>query len=255
MPENIKAKVQDQFGKTAAAYVGSPLHARSADLQWLLEVAQPRPDQVALDVATGGGHTALALAPHVARVVATDLTPEMLAAAREFHLSQGVTNVEYVPADAEALPFADASFDLVTCRIALHHFPDPVRAVQEMARVLKPGGKALLIDNHVPEDDAADTFINTLEKLRDPSHFRAHRLSELQAFFRQAGLAPTVVKTYPTRVNFAAWTERSATPADVTARCRAMLESAPAAIRTAFAVQDEPLSFALHKVLLLGTKE
>ena len=88
--------------------------------------------------------------------MASDLTPRMLAAARRFIGEQGVTNVEFVVADAEQLPFLDETFSLVTVRIAPHHYADVPRAVREMARVLRPGGRLIVIDNIAPEDDALD---------------------------------------------------------------------------------------------------
>ena len=170
--EAVKARVRDQFGRTAQSYVSSQTHAHGSDLDRLLELAAPQPTDLALDVSTGGGHTALALAPHVGRVVASDLTPAMLAAARRFLTEQGITNVDYVIADAERLPFLDASFDLVTVRIAPHHYADVHAACRELARVLRPSGHLVLIDNVAPEDPELDAFMNDIERRRDPSHVR-----------------------------------------------------------------------------------
>ena len=126
--------VRRQFGAHAQNYVTSPDHAKSDSLDRLVAVLQPQPHWRVLDVATGGGHTALALAPHVREVVATDLTTEMLAAAERHIVGQGVANVSFREADATALPFGDAEFDLVTCRIAPHHFPDCAAFVREKLR-------------------------------------------------------------------------------------------------------------------------
>src|SRR5215217_1678581 len=98
----IKNLVQAQFGAVAERYVTSAIHARGGDLARMIELAQPRGDQRLLDIATGGGHTALAFAPHVREVVATDLTPKMLAAAEAFVRGQAATNVRFEHADAEA---------------------------------------------------------------------------------------------------------------------------------------------------------
>ena len=130
MSDELKAKVQAQFGASSDAYAISDIHAKGESLAILLELVQPQPDWQAVDVATGAGHTALAFAPYVARVVATDLTAEMLAKTAELAAARGLTNVETKPADAEALPFDDASFDLVTCRLAFHHFPNPRQAIR-----------------------------------------------------------------------------------------------------------------------------
>ncbi|MBV8695158.1 MAG: class I SAM-dependent methyltransferase, partial [Ktedonobacteraceae bacterium] len=134
-----KAQVQDYFSRTAESYVASFPHRTGSDLERLIELGEWHSHQQALDIATGGGHTALAVAPHIAQVTVTDLTPIMLEKARAFLLSQGVPNAQFQVADAEQLPFPAASFDRVTCRIAAHHFPNVGQAVQEVARVLKQG--------------------------------------------------------------------------------------------------------------------
>src|SRR5437763_12420964 len=141
-----KTQVQDYFSRTAESYVSSFSHKSGDDLERLIELGEWDGRQQALDIATGGGHTALAVAPRVARITVSDLTPRMLEKAREYLTAQGATNAEFVVADAERLPFADATFDRITCRIAAHHFPNVARSVQEVARVLKSEGIYLLID-------------------------------------------------------------------------------------------------------------
>ena len=129
--DDVKAHSRERFSQFAQGYVNSPTHAQGDDLDRLLEIAAPQADWLACDIATGGGHTALKIAPHVRRMIATDYAPTMLRSARAFIQSQDAPNVDFVPADAETLPFADNSFDLITCRIAAHHFPDIFRFVQE----------------------------------------------------------------------------------------------------------------------------
>src|SRR5579885_3617550 len=194
--EQQKAQVQDYFSRTAEGYVASFSHRAGDDLKRLVELGEWQKGQRALDIATGGGHTALAVAPHVAQVTVTDLTPRMLEKAREFLLSQGVTNAVFQVADAEALPFEDESFDRVTCRIAPHHFPNVEQFVREVARVLKRGGIFLLIDCMAPSEAELDVFDNTVEKWRDPSHGRSCTVEEWQAFFREAGLRIEHIRSY-----------------------------------------------------------
>ncbi|GCE27688.1 putative methyltransferase YcgJ [Dictyobacter alpinus] len=207
--QDQKARVQAYFSRTAASYVTSASHRYGNDLQRLIELGEWEPQDHALDIATGGGHTALAVAPYVARIAVTDLTPTMLETAQTFLLSQGVSNAYFQRADAEALPFADASFDRVTCRIAPHHFPDVGKAVQEVARVLKAGGLFLLIDNIAPDDAALDTFNNTVEKWRDHSHGRSYTQREWETFFTQAGLLIEHTETFRKTHNYDDWTARS----------------------------------------------
>ncbi|PLX95467.1 MAG: SAM-dependent methyltransferase, partial [Desulfuromonas sp.] len=118
-----KEMSRDQYSQVGDAYVRSQTHATGVDLDDLLDMVQPQKDWQVLDVATGGGHTALTLAPHVQQVIAVDLTPNMVETARKFVCDEkGQSNVAFQLADAENLPFENGSFDLVTCRIAAHHF-------------------------------------------------------------------------------------------------------------------------------------
>src|SRR5206468_7582186 len=117
-------------------------------------------------------------------------------------------------ADAEDLPFADATFDRVACRIAPHHFPDIARAVKGVARVLKPGGLFLLIDCMAPGDPELDTFDNTIEKWRDPSHGRSCTAEEWQAFFAEAGLQIEAREFFRKTHFYDDWTLRSQLPAN-----------------------------------------
>src|SRR5262249_55612056 len=141
-----KARVQTQFGGGADAYVQSAGHAGGDDLERLIHWGRQRGAARVLDIATGGGHTALAFAGFTPTVVATDLTLPMLGAARTFIMNQGVAGVHFLAADVEALPFRDESFGVVTCRIAAHHFPELLVAIRQVARVLRRGGSFLVED-------------------------------------------------------------------------------------------------------------
>ena len=232
----VKARVQAAFGAHAAGYVTSEPHASGADLARLVELANPQPADLALDISTGGGHVALALAPHVGRVVASDLTPAMLATARAFLTSRGVTNAEYVIADAERLPFLDATFDLVTVRIAPHHYADAALAVREMARVLRPGGRLVVVDNIAPDDPALDATLDDWERRRDPSHVRSYTRAEWRAFLAASGLRLTHEESGHKLVAFAPWAARMGmADADRAALERDML-AAPEPTRAYFAV-------------------
>jgi ubiquinone/menaquinone biosynthesis C-methylase UbiE len=254
-----KAQVQDYFSRTAEGYVTSASHSSGKDLARLIEIGEWEPQQIALDVATGGGHTALAVAPHVGQIVVTDLTPRMLEKAREYILAQGVTNAQFQTADAEQLPFADASFDRVTCRIAPHHFPDVAKAVQEIARVLQPGGLFLLIDNIVASDPELDQAANTIERWRDPSHVRAYTAEEWEHFFSQAGLQIEYKETMRKSHNYDDWTTRSQLSAEEKTRLEQYILHLDERIQRYFGVkvrEDGHLE-SLHQtesILLKGRK-
>lgn len=255
-----KAQVQQQFGATAAAYVTSRGHASGDDLAQLAAWAAPvgGPDRRALDIATGGGHTALAVAPHFGQVIASDLTPPMLATAAAFIRQQGADNVTFAAADAERLPFASASFDLVTCRIAPHHFTAVAAFVNEVARVLRPGGSFLLEDSIVSDDPEVAAYLNRIEWVRDHSHNRSLSLSEWHQLCTAAGLTITAEAIFPKTHPHADWVARSrTTPADRAELAR-LFREAPSGVRAAFQIAIAPtgeiLSHTDEKVLLCAVR-
>ena len=240
-----------QFGKTAAAYVSSTTHASGADLERLIAVAAPLPGEHALDVGCGVGHTLRRVAPLVAFAVGADATFEMMQAGRDSVVT--APNAAFAQSDATALPFPDASFDLATCRLAAHHFTDPAAAFRDVRRVLRPGGRFVLVDNYAPDDPALDAFISELEKLRDASHVRNHTIVGWRELLEDAGLRTSVEsELMTTKITTEGWLERSQTPADRAAQVRRRLRDAPAAERDAFQITDT--TFAVPKVVILARR-
>ncbi len=225
-----KSLSRKRYARFAEGYVTSKTHAKGTELDRLVEIAQPQPDWTVLDVATGGGHTALKFAPLVAQVIATDITPEMLAGAEAYILYWGVENVTFKPADAEDLPFEAETFDLVTCRIASHHFTDCARFVREGARVLKSGGLLLVQDHVLPEDKPTARYVDAFERVRDPSHNRAYAESEWALMFRVAGLEVEYTTQIIKYHEFLPWAERQGCTPDVIERLVNMMAQAPAAV-------------------------
>lgn len=228
-----------QFGAAAQSYVTSASHAKGEDLQRLVRFAAPKGTERVLDIATGGGHTAIAFAPRVTSVTAIDLTPKMLEAAKTHAAERGATNITFEIADAERLPYAGATFDIVVARIAPHHFADPPGFVREVARVLVRGGLFLLDDNMAPDDDQLDEFMNRFEKWRDPSHVRAYRPSQWRAWMEASGLRVTIdepleLKSYA----FAEWTERMHMPEIERDALERWLLSAPPRCRDYFRLES-----------------
>ncbi len=252
-----KALSQQQFGSHAENYVKSTGHAKGAELDLFLEWASPQPDWHMLDVATGGGHVALKFAPHIEHIIASDLTPAMLEKASEFIQSQGIQHIQFRQADAEKLPFEDGQFDLVTCRIAPHHFEDAFRFMLEVARVLKPNGIFLLQDHVLPEDDKAARYIDSFERLRDPSHHRAYAEYEWRGMFLDAGLMVEATTLINREASLVTWAERMGCDADVIQRLQILLYQVPEAAKEWIkprAVGTPDATFLHQYIILKGRK-
>jgi ubiquinone/menaquinone biosynthesis C-methylase UbiE len=262
-----KDLVKQQFGANAANYATSPVHAKGASLGRLIEVVGPRQDWLALDIATGAGHAAFAFAPHVAHVVASDLTDEMLAVTRKGAAERGLRNVETRTADAEALPFTDASFDLVMCRIAPHHFPDVTKFVAEAHRVLKPGGTFALVDNIAPDIATTPGFdrtalaaaaadYNAFEKLRDPSHGRALAIREWISITQAIGFRIAAQEIARKTMDFATWCQTMSVPAHVVPQLTRMLDEASPALSAFLSPtrDGDSRGFTLAELILIAKK-
>ena len=251
-----KAQVQEFFGAHASAYTTSTVHASGASLERLVAHVAPRGHECVLDVATGTGHNALSFAPHVRQVIGLDLTAAMLAEACSLAGKRDIDNVRFCQGDSERLPFASQSFDVVTCRVAPHHFPDVASAVRAMARVCQAGGCIAIVDNITPEDSDACAYINAWEILRDPSHHWAYPLSQWRQFFQQAGLLLEYEEVVPKPMHFESWATRMGVGATVVAEIRRLLFEAPPRPRERLhpRFEGEEAYFDLTEALFIARK-
>ena len=245
--------VQKQFGRTAAAYVESASHARGEDLDRIVALATEHGGERIVDVGTGVGHTLRRFAPSFRNAVGVDATREMLEAGVGVLAAAGVKNALLVQADATALPIASGSADVVTSRLAAHHFADAAGAFREIARILRPGGLFVLVDNYAPDDPALERFINEIETLRDPSHVRNHTVAGWRDLLEQSGLRNRVDSdTSVTKLTTENWLERSQTPPDRAEEVRRRLRTAPPPAVDAF--QIAATTFAVRKLILVGRR-
>jgi ubiquinone/menaquinone biosynthesis C-methylase UbiE len=248
------ATVKQQFGENAAFYLTHAPHAQGESLERLVALTQPRPDWRMLDIATGGGHVAYTFAPHVGRVWATDITEEMLTQVRAEAGRRKLGNIRTAYAKAEALPFEDASFDLVTCRIAPHHFDSIPDFLREAARVLKPAGTFAMADNVVPEGTVGD-YVNAFERFRDPSHLRSWTIGEWQTAFADAGFALAHQELLFKRLVLKTWAGRH--DATMQAFLGAMLIEMTPGVAEFFDVRDagsDKLNFRLAEALFVAKR-
>ncbi len=258
---DIHERVSAQFAAAATAYSSSLTHSDPGALSRVVELVAPQPSDVVLDIATGAGHTALALAPHVSKVIAYDLTGAMLAETRRNAAAREITNVSTQQGAAESLPFPENTFDIVIVRQAPHHFADARAAVREMARVAKPGGRVIIIDSTTPEDESLDREWNDIERLRDPSHVRNYRPSEWREIVSHAGLHVTFEElSFATEqgrpMDFASWVRRSNTPAAAAAEVTRRFREASPALAAALRIQtiEGALYFCVPQITIAATK-
>lgn len=253
--DDAKDRVRGYFEAHARHYAVDRGQKAGSDLALLLERLETRPPDRALDVGTAAGNTAAALAPRVASVTGLDLTPAMKAQFEAVVAAAGAANVRFETGDVEALPFPDGSFDVVTCRRALHHFPDPPRAMAEMARVLRPGGRAGFADMAAPEDPAAAALFNGLERARDSSHAEALSPGRWRRLVEGAGFEVLAFETLLDRMPWARWISPIATGGPEDALARERLAAADPAARAAVVEGDaDGLVFLKNRVVITARR-
>ena len=197
-----------QFNAQADKYASSEVHRFGASLPVLIEYAAPTPQDVALDVATGTGNTALALAPHVAQVVGLDMAAKMMAHAQKRAAEEVRRNSIFVRGSAEDMPFPDGAFTLVTSRHAPHHFLHLDRFLAEAYRVLKPGGRLVIADQISPSAEIKP-WLDEFHTTRDPSHFTQRTVPEWRELTGAAGFSWVKDTLVPYRMDFDWWTQQS----------------------------------------------
>ena len=187
--------ILDQFTKQAVPFATAPGIKDEEALKLVIDFTGTTPDDTLLDVACGPGLIVCAFAKVVRHATGIDLVPAMIEHAKGLQREKNLTNVTWQVGDIAPLPYADASFSIVTSRYAFHHFLDPLAVMKEMKQVCKPGGKVVMIDVMASPDPQKAAAYDCAEKLRDPSHTRALPLAEMESLFQQVGL-PTPRKTF-----------------------------------------------------------
>lgn len=236
-------------------YATSDVHKSGPSLAKLLALARPKRSDVCLDIGTGTGHTAAALAVYAAQVVGLDVAKGMLRAARELYSDVG--NLEFVLAPAQDTGLKTGSFDIVTARHTLHHHPDLLATLREVKRLLKPGGRFVIVDEVTPDADV-DAWYDALERTRDHTHVRAYTLSEWQALILASGLS-WVVGDSETRYSLEVenWLERMNLDSSTTTAAYDLFSNADAHARDVFAIEyeeDKATRFEMPMALILAVK-
>lgn len=239
-----------QFSPRANAYVESQVHARGEDLDALKRFVEMQHFHSALDLGCGGGHVSFCVAPFVTSITAYDLSSAMLTAVSTAAEARGIKNLSTQQGQAETLPFADASFDFIATRYSAHHWLDLPKALREVRRVLKPSGAFMVMDCIAPDNVLCDTFIQTIEMLRDPSHVRDYSVAEWNTMLTEAGFHTDEPVTRRIHLDYQSWIARMQTPPVLAHAISALMEKADDAVRRYFAIAPDG-SFMLDTASIL----
>jgi len=232
-----QSSVKRFFAEHAQDYSRSQSHARGADLDALIKALKPNKSEVALDVATGTGFTAAALAGFVGHVTGIDMTDEMLSQAGRLARERGLTNVRFELGDALKIGYPNSSFDLVTSRRASHHFEDVSRFLREARRVLRSGGRLGIVDMSPPE--GAEAFSNRIERLRDRSHVKAFTQGAWKSMVSKAGFCIQSSEILGEPVTFERWLYPVESGGREEEAIRGAWSSAPASVKRLLAARFE----------------
>ncbi len=243
------ALVERQFGARANAYLTSAVHAEGDDLRAIAAMVEGQSDAVVLDLGCGAGHVSFAVAPHVAAVTACDLSAAMLDVVARAAAERGLGNISLRQSVAEHLPFAGEEFDFVFSRFSAHHWHDFRRGIAEAARVLKPGGRAAFVDVIAQDSPVLDTFLQTVELLRDTSHVRDYAKREWELALGDAGLILWAATPRRLHLDFADWVTRMRTPEVHVQAIRSVQAAVADEVRRHFAIGPDG-SFFLDTLML-----
>lgn len=250
----IKENAKKQFGKQAEAYSKGSIFPDRDHLSEIIRRSGTSENHRVLDIATGTGFLAFEYATRADSVIGTDLTRNMLIYARAKQKSSGLHNIEFLLADVESLPFPARTFDIVSCRFAFHHFPDPVTALTEMRRVCREHGRIVLVDGVSSGDHNKSLFHNHIEKIRDPSHVRIYTMSEIEDMFNDLGLNIVDMEHWDIPQDFEDWIKRAGTGERESRIIEGLMMRSAADDSTGLRVQVENgrLGFTYDTVILIA---
>jgi ubiquinone/menaquinone biosynthesis C-methylase UbiE len=227
MNQTHHAFVSDAYGPRAREYLTSAVHSSGEDLDLIEARVRGSPKARALDLGCGGGHVAYRVSPHVAEVVAVDLSAQMLDTVTRAATERGLKNITTRQSAAESLPFEAGEFDFVLSRFSAHHWRDLDAGLREARRVMAPKGRAIFVDSVAPAAALLDSHLQTLELLRDPSHVRNYTAAEWMAALARAGFEVTAMHSRRIRIEFSSWVARTRTPEVLVEAIRYAQRNAP----------------------------
>jgi ubiquinone/menaquinone biosynthesis C-methylase UbiE len=243
--------ISKSFSSNAERYLTSPVHSAGADLDFLARSVAALDQPKVLDLGCGAGHASFATAPFAREVVAFDLTAGMLEITAAAAKERGFSNISTTQGSVEELPFNSQQFDFVMSRYSAHHWNDVPRALQEVKRVLKPGGQVCIIDTTGAPSPLLDTHLQSVELARDPSHVRSYTDAEWLSFFQAASFVARIEQKWRLVLEFTSWVSRIGTSAEGIAAIRSLWSRSPSEVRDYFKLQGD-LSFELDVAMILA---
>jgi ubiquinone/menaquinone biosynthesis C-methylase UbiE len=243
--------ISKSFSSNAERYLTSPVHSAGADLDFLAHSVAVFEQPKVLDLGCGAGHASFATAPFAREVIAFDLTAGMLEVTAAAAKERGLSNISTTQGSVEDLPFNTQEFDFVVSRYSAHHWNNVPRALQEVKRVLKPGGQVCVIDTTGAPSPLLDTHLQSAELARDPSHVRSYTKPEWLSFFQAASFDARIEQEWRLALEFTSWVSRIGTSVEGIAAIRSLWSTAPSEVRDYFRLQDD-LSFELDVAMILA---
>lgn len=230
---------QQQYQNKSEAYLKSTVHAQGVEFQKMQELVQQNHYKRILDLGCGGGHVSYQIAPFVEQVVAYDLTPEMVQVVEAEAQRKGLTHVVGHVGAAEHLAFGVDRFDCIISRYSAHHWQNIGQAMQEIHRVLTANGKVIIFDIIGSSNPILDTFIQSIEMIRDPSHVRDYSLQEWMRFAEYAGFKIEAMEKQSLVLNFQSWVERMQTPLEAVETIRYLQSKVSDVVRDYYQIQTD----------------
>lgn len=236
---NHNKLIDAQFGAQSTAYLQSSMHSSGPEFKVIETLLDGLSDPDILDLGCGAGHVSFCAAPLSRSVIAYDLSEQMLTTVRQAAKDKDLNNIKTRLGAVESLPFEDASFDVIISRFSAHHWQHLMQALLEMRRVIKPTGLIIIIDIIAPPVPLFDSFLQTIEMLRDPSHVRDYSAAQWLASMGQAGFCTQSMTTHKLTLDFDTWISRMRTPEHYATSIKALQSQCSQEVRNYFAIQND----------------
>lgn len=244
---------QTQYQNKSEAYLNSKVHAQGIEFKKMQNLIQQHQFKQVLDLGCGGGHVTYQIAAFTEQVIAYDITPEMVNLVTMQSQQKGFDHVIGQVGAAEQLDFPAEHFDCVISRYSAHHWQNITQVLHEIYRVLRVNGKVIMFDIIGNANPILDTFIQTIETIRDPSHVRNYNLSEWMVFVEQAGFKIEIIEKQSLALNFQSWVERMQTPEEGIHTIRYLQSKISDQVRSYYQIQEDG-TFTSEAVYLVLSK-